>query len=1208
MSSIKNEITEIERKLLELTSFYKNDPEKATFSEILSSFKNLSKSSLSLKDTFKTSSFAKNIAKFNSKKKHIFVLDLIYMGLIYEIYNIKELEEIIINITNHSWEASYKMKILQMGFYFVRKDLSIEVFYKLLKLIVESFVIEDSSIDLISRPVVCQVIDKILTLEINNIKNDGNNSVSVNSENDIIIDINSDIDNCEISNFINLNDNNSFNNDIINNDENDIIIDNGEHDIIIDNDRIIKESNNINSVSKESNIINSVSKGNSNVFDFIHNTIVHKTNLFASYILPIVLKFKNIELHNGFYNFLNKSFIECCVIILKNGKLDEMAPVFDSIIMVQQCFSNISPNNIFFNTDIFISVYENNPQGELLLKFISDYTLLVKLPLQLSFILINYVKNVDLTTKDSEKFLKIFIKIVKNFKVEFEANEFINTIFNITTNSESISELYLESLDYCVKNDLREYFNNGLINGLRLENIKENINNFIFDKKWYMKSSWSIYFENNNFNTSNKIFDIEKLKTFNGNELESFIDELPMNSILITDIYNILLTYKNEYFMKLFIKLLEKVQDYKLLLNLLLKYYSNKDIVNNNTSITKDKNYDDIIEIYDNYKDNENIKDDFKGKPLKFLLDFLIEKSENNEKLTSLVNNIEQELLLIHTKDMAPFKKTRILLKIDQDLTVEINKFLGSVLSIKTKDSVSEIDCNILKILILGNGDIENKIKLILQIEESFICHFNDEQLELLLLVIFSVFTELEECVNIKTDYSFFDNFIKFLLKFDKKLKIWSMIHLFWVEILNSNQNIFKNTINDLVPYILTLFFNQFNNKKPNETSLFNILFFKILNKADEKTTLLEILKKVPSIFDKLKSCIKRFVEFLESKIILSEFDQIINNSYELLCLITEDPNLFHSRTCNKAFLKIISKCTKDNIILQAFLKIPYLHFNFSESINLSESLKKYVEMPEPFRSNAIDCFFKTCESSEYRFLCLETFPTWLSINSVESSINILSKIEENFLNSSYSKINGFSIFLKCSTQFSKSNIFLEPILSLIMKCNHFLDENLIEKLLDFSKVFIIDQMTVEYSKERENILSSYLDFIVKCVSFSNERLYTNLIDILSLISNTQVPYLNLKFKSYEILFNCYLYSKSELRSLLKTFIVNITKMYIYNGKGISAYSIAELLYILRLILKTKEIEILEDIKKEIVELLIIKDDLVIDYVRKILKRLFSSY
>ncbi|ELA41083.1 uncharacterized protein VICG_01876 [Vittaforma corneae ATCC 50505] len=168
--------------------------------------------------------------------------------------------------------------------------------------------------------------------------------------------------------------------------------------------------------------------------------------------------------------------------------------------------------------------------------------------------------------------------------------------------------------------------------------------------------------------------------------------------------------------------------------------------------------------------------------------------------------------------------------------------------------------------------------------------------------------------------------------------------------------------------------------------------------------------------------------------------------------------------------------------------------------------------------------------------------------------------------------------------------------------------------------------MEVPYTATREETLASYIAFITNIVNqhtvsykkanylkTSNDHqsgeslLVQPFLSMLVCITRKRVAYLKLKFKCFEILFHGYSFSRDVLKEELKRIFSSLASTFLRQGLGMSSYSIMELYHILQLLIDFNNTELINDLKLELTGLLLIRDNKTVDYVRILLKKMFTS-
>lgn len=1179
MASIKSELSEVDKKLQELLAFYKNTPIKETITTVIEFFKGLD-SSIPLKTSLKNTSIPSHISSILDTKNtviHINVFELIYLYVVNDLYSITDISMMIENLTKHSWSQQYKLKILQMCFYFVRMNLPVEIFFKLISLVIESFVIEDYSMDLIARPIVSQIVEKILELSNKNI-------------------------------------------DYMN-----------------------------------------------RLLQFLYMNVVYKKQYFLSYIFPIILKYPEIDKYSVFNEFINKEFVEMALIVVNNGESEEKAPIFESILKIERMFESISLDSFYENISIevarcdlllrFISFLiqikankgqDNNARHSISKQKVLPYSSNNKvstcdnsnmLPYNnVKEILQKYFLEADFTYKNTGKSIRFFNHIVSNMLIEMDILFIIDIIFEKISKCKEestgeVNKLYLNTLNFCIKNDLRTQFNNGVISGYN-GNIK-NINEILFDVKEYMRESWNIFFE---FNSKDKLKEmavvLSKIREFEQEDLKYFINALPYKnqfSLIIFEESKDMLRDSID----LFEVFLQKIEDLSVLFKIILEYYHHQvknkvdprslkilisrietftdvckeevrsflDCLMNSASLDdcwdeffqllkySDGQIDIAIEIIKNHISEKNVKQLFES--LKRLLEWNMEL------------NLDDTILLEVFKDYFDF-----ILKTDPENPLFTHIWTESLVFISEKIDTSE------------NKKIDNlnisRVFLKILFNALLVNYENSDNAK---IVFFNkiVFEKLYSIKNTEILRKSLEELKIFLERFLPRYDLEGVVSFLSTKVCDQYEDC------TIIPQL------SFENIR--------IISRKIKEIVNEKQVSMKLQENEPKVVLKYKGKKKKnqkSINFNNNSLISKEKDISLMKTDTSNNLIKNN-NLMNQKAFSsskiethplvsiifQSFKTILNSCNPvhSEIILQVFFEIPSFIFNNQEISDLSEHLRKYIEMAEPFRTSALECFIKTCGVSRQFSFCLMILSSWLSKESREISLSLIDKIKENLVDESHNqkeeshKLSGLSYFLDYSLQFSQSDDFLEPVLDLVEKCGCSLDRRMIEKLIRFSSGFILSQIEIKYNETREEKLKEYIEFLFKTVitniegdcadKIDNEETINMFLDTLIKISNKKTYYIKLKMKCLEILFGTYKYSECVLKNELKLIFNDLTDSFTKQGIGISEYSMNEVRLILLLLIKSGNIELINSLKMELIELLLIRDHSLIDLVRILLKKMF---
>lgn len=371
----------------------------------------------------------------------------------------------------------------------------------------------------------------------------------------------------------------------------------------------------------------------------------------------------------------------------------------------------------------------------------------------------------------------------------------------------------------------------------------------------------------------------------------------------------------------------------------------------------------------------------------------------------------------------------------------------------------------------------------------------------------------------------------------------------------------------------------------------------------------------------------------------------------------------------NKIFLKsfkaILSQADSLYIITAVLNIIPIFYHSKEDLKDLSEVLKKILMLD---KNGAIDCFVKTCGNSKDGSFCLQILASWLTKDSKDTSLTLIDKISQGLTESSLEakdELDGLVYFIEYSIQFSQSNEFLEPVLRVISKSDYiknylsygkekkcdrtsescdksifvnFEDQNsqdnvvfsqVFHKLSEFTYKFIIDQLSLPVTEKRENVILEYFTFYIDLLTRFDKGQESYGLFLAIVQSNTS--YRRLKFKSYEVLFRFLAFVENNkaldqackenkshrlevgknlmqiMISEIRAKILYFSKKYLQEGYGTSMYLTVEMLYILKMTLKLQNVDMIRPIRSELSDLLIVKNNQMVDYVRRLFKYMFLS-
>lgn len=1256
---IKNEATEIERKLQDLLSFHKNDPIKSNIRTALDAFKSASLEATTIKQALQASSLNRLLIELNTPKKHIYTLELMYLCLVHDLYTREDISAIISTLNGRQWDAAGKTKILQMCFYFVRFNLTLKICFQMLNIVIEQFAIEDPSVDLIGRPVICQVVEKILRKQLDT--NSSQDEVEINGAQQLFDSLHDLIVNRGLT----------FTSYIL---------------LIITKFPGVEKIEEFRTFLTNSFVeccIKTLEVGKSDDKVPVFETILKVERSFPTIVSlePLFDCFPNVyNLNPGCETMLR--FLVCLFNIRTElARLPYPSSLFETLL------------RFIKNTDF------SDKNSEKFVKFYID------------------VVNVMSTKGGTNEFIEtIFDKIgvlaVNNQMVErlyFAALEYCS--------KNDLRGLFEKGLilGYAHKTNTSH--------GKRLptsedrnDEIKQRINyldDHVFNIRQYMKSSWYIYFD------TSPTCKISRLGEFSPNELAYFINAIPCGDAIASEVFdNAIQCFKMNMDVEslcpkvitaitLLEKLASKITDDKIYFDLILKFYTlNSNFpaspiplsfvltrVEQNSTVTERSGM--ILSLF------EEITKNISRWMLSFYNDRTIENDERNQEIGAA------KLQESTSSHLAAF----------------ISSFLASINPVKCWDEIFRliefIDCHfnsklniIIQIQTLFAKDFDKKYlsRLFLIIMDALIN-----------FVLLDAISEKDikdgkttiDALQIKTT-EMFDAFAKHLSDFFRETQLWHRMLLFCSEMINQCSEIRSHWMDGvdtkiaesalknleiLAFHFLELFFMFFNTKtQTSEFSFFEILF-KILYEMKRGSITLKVLQHLSVLPVELlvKTRISDLVEFITRKI-CEEDEEIALYSFGVLKRIAEkakdeiqvtitreckgkpmadahtrckkfpiikyrgkkrkdvpgmavmkvmssqstidfnemnrskidtqdsiaqssatELNTTESKVTHEklstviidAFEKILRECapTKSSIIFQVFEEIPSFKLNIAGIFGFSEQLKKFVEMPDPFRTHAVDCFIKACSNSQHFSFCLQMLSSWLSENSKETSLSLISKISESLQGENQARQTGLCNFMEYSLQFCKSDDFLEPVLNLIARCDFPFHEAATEQLIRFSKEFINGQLTLPYTQSREKILVGYLDFIKRVVDQDGctEACSKAFCDMIVEIIRYKTRYHRIKLKGYKVLFDLRKKFKEILVEEVRRFFVNSTKMFMTHGLGIPPYVITELYFVLEQMGYVKDRNLVEKLKTEISELLLIKDHIIIERVRVLLMILFSE-
>ncbi|KAM0679581.1 hypothetical protein GINT2_002210 [Glugoides intestinalis] len=1161
------EVTELEKKLLEITQYYKNDPEKIKITEMITAIKlfNPAESLQANLSRSKIPSLLINFLELKGSNAHLSVLKLIYMCIINDLYSLDHVIVLVNRLSKHSWLLQHKFKIIQMCFYFVRFKLPFDECFKLLSLILESFVVEDSTVDFISRPIVCQIVEKIL-------------------------------ENC---------------------------------------------------LNHSDLVFNQHTENLERLFLFIYDNIVYKRQYFFAYLLPVIIKFPGIQACRSLDSFLNFQFTEISFTVLTAVATEEKAPIFESILEIEKSFSTISLELLY---EKFHIVFEKDKRCPLLMKFISCLLSVrgkdATLPVTLDNILIQSLDSTDFFSKDSERFISLFADIIRDIKIHVE---FVHKVFEKVNRGSStgfnslVDTLYANCLYHCVRNDLRISFEIGITSGYNGK-IKH-MNDYLFDMKNYVGPCWKYFFMNN------LGFETARLHELSSKELEAFIDEIPVGQNLTMKVFekclkSFISTEKGKVELQLLEKLLLKAGDCQELFEIISKYYK----INNNSSADplplqmllrylrqhftvglpesfgvndQEKEYistvqglyaflNDILStifLDDCWKDIFDLLSFFPGfigKKLEIIFQikntFINELSQKHlEALLDCIAHLFTDLERSHSSTYNSIDSN--LSSIQQSCIHDCSSMIPSsynseiLCAFKTVIQVCGVKTPVWrKGLTYASNMVKDENLSEMDVEISFFClemlfdvfkdnyyFLTDSELVFFNTILFETIYKLKDKQILRKAFELLS---QFLITFTIRYGLEDMIDFLTLNICEKDAEIALESFE-----CLKLISAKIKKTTPD---------IEIGEEAQQKTVLVNKRRKKRGKtggldFDMLIKTVPELAPAFMSEIL--EKKAFGKNQKDIIV---------------KSFKKILAKCDplKNEILTQVFLEIPSFKFDSKEISALSEYLKKYIEMPDPYRTLAIDCFIKTCGSSKQFSFCLRILSSWLSEEAKEASLSLIKKIKETLTGEESTKVTGLNNFLDYSIQFSKSEDFLEPVLNLITKCECEFDLQTMLKLLSFTETFIDGQLEIKHSAAREYTIINYvssLSELIKAVKGEFPAAKPNFVRILIQIIRKKAFYMKLKLECFEILFECYSFSQEALKSEIQRVLKSLIERYRSEGIGISTYSLIETQFILRHLIETRNVKLINSLKESLADVLAVKDDVLIESVRILFKILFKE-
>lgn len=1181
------EISDLEKKLNELLGQYKEEPHVSAISAALQLLRNLDPARDTLKDFLKHESTLSttliqlietrqpanskslkggggNKSKAEAARTPVGVLDLIYHCLINDVFTRMQVFEIISKICKVSWTPPCVMKILQMSFYFIRYDLDENMSFRLLSLIVNSFVAEDGSLDLVARPVVIQATESLMKS-----------------------------------------------------------ITDGPKD-----------------------------RSTMCIFDFVYDTIVERKNYFASYVLLVIIKHPQVDKLSGFVSFIRNGFFEISLAVLRSPKLEDSVPIYEAVLKVERSFHHA----VHTELDSFYSKLDG-VESEFLLKFIACLLKVREdIPESIAALLCKIASSIDLYDAMCGKMVRLLEGVVSSVGKRIELSKRLMEVIFPKIRLDPTPDARLQStkagsceasadsllracLKHCSENNLREIFEAGL----KKCSIKT-LTDVCVELKDYMGSSWHIYFD------VCKEHNLGFLKDFTRDQINAFITGLSDGNSLGLEIFESgHKALADENNADIFEQLLGKVTDHHVLFAILLKFYSL-----NAQKRAPPAPLDFLRSFFGSIP--EHIADLFS-----FLGEII--------RIIDPRDCWDQIFGILMMDDSFYHEKVQIILYIEQDYLYDLEeKHLQMILYLLEQmmfrgsigHTSSDVVLNAIFIykelgkFALTKGkcavwrDIMNFGVRMVQTQE----HSTSE---IFLKHLFDFFRiGIDQMLMLDDDLSFANeavmsklyairdgpklvSILSEVLQFvpDYSLGIHTVDLISFLSTVICDPSLAsadlppsasESAVPDIALECLKAICKKY---RADDTEDSVVAASKYKGKRRDKSKSIgarygECMYKDDADVPKSRKHI-HFYDIADARLAL---DSGKPDDRDLGQLHTVDTNLIN----NKVFLpactpELSEKSTRQTVVcalvaaltyilgncdlkqysvISSILQIiPSFHFSVGEIATLSGYLRKFVVLSDPYRTEAIDCFVKTCGSSNGSSHCLKILSSWLSKDSKETSLTLIDKISDRISEHSENNlIDGLVNFIEYSAQFSGSDEFLEPVLNVISKSRpRISDVETFDKLYAFSLKFITEQLNIPCTARREAAILDYLSFFDDLLQEFKSEKYLEL--LISIIRSNRY-YLNLRLKSYEILFESYSFSEALLKSELRDRIHAYSRRFLREGFGISNLLTVELIFCLNQICISRNAELIDSLKHELVDLLVVNDFEIINSVRKSMKILFS--
>jgi len=1005
--SIKNEASEITRKLQELSSFYKNDPAKAVVREALETFKLACTEDMTVQHALLASKLDRVLMELNSAKRHIYLLELMHLCLIHDLYTCKDICEIISGMAGMSWDLPSKMKILQMSFYFARFNLPLKACFTILAVLIEQFAVEEPSIDLISRSVVCQVIEKILSRYLSG--DHQSDDLAFGGPGKLFEFLHKTIvaKGQTFPSYILL-----------------IIIKYPNIEAMPDFQVFLR-------TCFAECCINTLENGKNDDRVPVFEAILKVERSFSSLVSLESIYFSFPDVYTG-------------------------SPGCETMLRFLVCL---------FNVRAELERFPYPPRLlETLLRFLKDTDFAKSGSKKFIRFYADIIKGLRIEAGANEFSEIIFDKIGRLTTASEAVDRLYFSVLTYCTRND-LRGLFEKGLIlgymYRANSRVEKREPKGSLEDDSEYSI-EDINRFVFDVREYMQSSWYVYFDNNDE------WELSRLADFKMPDLVRFIDAIPHGSGIVTAVFDMTSECFNgkhaidgdESSLVLFEQLLSKISDDRLLFNLILKFYRlnsglpaepaplkfllarlrGKAADSGRTLMVRAK-LNELMSSVDqwiaSFHGSQVTADEARFNSSAKLSGALLVSDlcgfiSNFLEISDPVRCWDEIFGLIGLIDGQLNSKVEILLHIEASFLASLDKRCLEPLLFTLVETL--VDFTLLDTPVDGDVSVGQLYAKTVKALDGFAEHLwgdlEETQLWLRTLLFYAEIinrypvaaipgkeTEAGQC-RLPSEYTsqlsshFLSSFFTFFSSNSTKMKTSEL--LLFTEILFKilyelktrdttlemlshlsglpAELLVRLRVGDLVGFIA--------NRICEEDAEISASAFEVLKRIAESAKREEthsqplesskhpvhsnqqaipIYSKKPTVIKPKGRKRKNMREDTVQESSIIDFNEL-NPPKSAMATTIETPGpssddaILESKVFQErlpailisAFDKILSECspTKCSIIFQVFTEIPSFKFNISSITSLSEHLRKFVEMPDPFRTNAMDCFIKACSNS----------------------------------------------------------------------------------------------------------------------------------------------------------------------------------------------------------------------------------------------------